>query len=382
VRERPRILLIAPEASSDAAAAVLAERLMARHDVELAAAGRSALRETGARMVCDTSRLGQVGLAAVVASVPVWWWVAGRLPRLVTAERTDVVVPFACRKFTLMLLERVRDPKPHVAWAYPPGDWVRGDDRDEDVMRAAELYLSAFDWQAARYERQGARVLRVPHHSVLPPSGPGPSPADLASLRPSPDRHPVVALMPGSRPDEVKRLMPVMADALRQLTATYPSLHAVVSRAPGVPEWRLASHLAGLPCTHTISSLPVRTIAGRADAAVVCCGTATTETAVADCPQVIVYRPAWLTAKVMQRLGKRKDIRFLSMVNLGLNRRAVPELLHTDCTPRRIAAELSALLQDPQAIAQMRADYAEFRTAMSRGSWDEAADAIVGLAGA
>jgi lipid A disaccharide synthetase len=101
---------------------------------------------------------------------------------------------------------------------------------------------------------------------------------------------------------------------------------------------------------------------------------------VADCPQVIVYKPAWLTAKVMQRLGKRKDIRFLSMLNLGMNQRVAPELLHSDCTPQRIAGEVARLLDSTDATAAMRSLYARFRQAMSHGSWDDAADAIVGLA--
>jgi len=370
---------VAPEASSDAAAAVLAERLISRHGAEVAAAGRSGLREVGVRLVCDTSPLGQVGVAAVVASVPLWWWVGRHIPKYVKAERPDVLVLFACRKFSLMLLNAIAGARPPVAWVYPPGDWVQGDDRDDDVMRAADLYVSAFDWQAGRYERQGARVLRVPHHSVLPLT-PEPDPGRLAELRPSAEASPVIALMPGSRPDEVGRLMPIMAEALGQLAVAHPRLHAVVSQAPGVSEQRLSRYLVGLPCSHVVSPLRVRAIAAHADAAVVCCGTAATETAVADCPQVIVYKPAWLTAKAMQRLGRRKNIRFLSMVNLGLDRRAVPELLHTDCTPERIVGEVSALLTDAQSVARMREDYREFRAAMGRGSWDAAADAIAALA--
>jgi lipid-A-disaccharide synthase len=358
---------------------VLAERLRARHEVELTAAGRSALEAAGAQIVCDTSPLGQVGLAAVVVSVPTWWRVAHHLPAVVRDQQIDAVVPFACRQFSLMLLKRIRSTGSRIAWVYPPGDWVQGDDPDEPVMRAADLYVCAFDWQAARYERHGARVLRVPHHSVLSASA-SLDPAARATPRPGPQAGPVVALLPGSRPDEVGRLMPIMAQALRPLVATHPGLHAVVSRAPGVPETQLARHLTDLPCTHAVVSLPVQALVAQADAAVVCCGTATTETAVADCPQVIVYKPAWLTAKVMQQLGRRKDIRYLSMINLGLNRRAVPELLHADCTPDRIAAEVTALLDGPAAIGRMRADYAEFRAAMSRGSWDAAADAIAELA--
>lgn len=378
--EPPHILLMAPEASSDVAAALLAERLMARHGARISAAGRSALRATGAHMVQDTSWLGQVGLAAVLASVPLWWEIGRHVVGFVRSERPDAMVLFACRRFHLIFLGALHGKAPPVAWAYPPGDWVQSDDRDEEVLQSAGLFISAFEWQAARLGRQGARVVRVPHHSTLPlPSEASPAEAVAALPRRS-DDSPVLGIMPGSRPDEVRRLMPILAEALRLLAADHPGLQAIVSQAPGVRGSRLARHLGGLPCPHVVSRLPVRVIAERADVAIACCGTASTEVAVADCPQVIVYKPAWLTAKAMQRLGKRKDIRFLSMLNLGMDQRVAPELLHSDCTPERIATEVARLLGGADARAQMRSLYARFRQAMSHGSWDEAADAIVELA--
>jgi lipid-A-disaccharide synthase len=300
------------------------------------------------------------------------------ITRFATAERPDVVVPFSCRTFTLIVLKRIRGPHIPTAWVYPPGDWVQDEPPEPQVVRAADLFACAYEWQAQRFERAGARVVRVPHHSLLPL--PAPPPDALAALRPDASAGPTVALFPGSRPDEVSRLVPLMAEALRLLASQYPRLHAVFSHASGVPESEVASRLSGLPCTRVISALPVRILAEQADVAVACCGTASTEVAVAGCPQVVVYKPAWLTAKVMQLRGRREGIRFLSMTNLGLGRRVVPELLHNACRPDLIAAEVSRLLRDSQAAAAMRESYAELRAAMGHGSWDDAADAIVALA--
>ncbi|MGQ9729932.1 MAG: hypothetical protein ACUVX8_01535 [Candidatus Zipacnadales bacterium] len=377
---RLRILIIAPEASSDVAAALLAERILARHDVQLAAAGRSALRKAGVRIAEDTSTLGQVGLASVVLSVPRWWWIGRRIVEFARQEPPDALVLFACRQFHLMFLNALRELHPRVAWAYPPGDWVQTDERDEQVLRAADLFISAFAWQAERLERQGARVVRVPHHSTLPLPDTSIPPQALAALRPNSGHRVLIALFPGSRPDEVGRLMPIFARVLRLLAKNRPQLHALISQAPNISASRLRRALVGLPCTYVLSELPVRAIARQANVAITCCGTASTEVAMADCPQVIVYKPSWLTAKFMQRLGRRKDIHFLSMLNLGMKQRVAPELLHTDCRPDRIAAEVGALLDNPTAIWRMRRLYAEFRAMMNKGSWDEAADAVVSLA--
>jgi len=377
---RPRLLIVAPEASSDAAAALLAARIAARHEAHLLAAGRTALRAQDAAIVYDTSHLGQVGLWSVLLSHPAWVGAGRFLVRLVRSYQPEVLVLFACRRFHLSVLRAIAAYRPAVAWVYPPGDWVRSQDRDDEVLRAAELFVCCYEWHARRLEEQGARVVRVPHHSTLAAAPEVLAEDDLKALRPPTGGGPVVAAMPGSRPEEVRRLMPILARALGRLAKARRGFHAVISQAPGVPDSVLEPYLAGLPCTHVVSRLPVRVLAERVDAAAVCCGTAATEVAMADCPQVVVYRPLWITARVTQRFGRRRGIRFLSMINLGMDQRVVPELLARDCTPERVAAELGALLDESETVARMRGLYAQYRAAMSQGSWDDAADAIVGLA--
>jgi len=163
-----RVLIVAPEASSDAAASLLAARLLSRHDVDLSAAGRSALRDAGAYVIHDTADLGQVGLVPVLLN---WgrWYRAGRAIRHeILSSTPDVLVVFACRRFSLRIIREARRVDVPVVWVYPPGDWVQSDYTDPKLLEAADLHVCAHGWQASRFERHGASVLRVPHHSIFP----------------------------------------------------------------------------------------------------------------------------------------------------------------------------------------------------------------------
>ena len=376
----PKILLAAPEASSDPAAAMLAEALQSRHDVQLFGLGRSALRDSGVEMLCDTSRLGQVGLGAVLLSMPAWYQVWRRMSCAVKSIRPDVIVPFACRHFTLYVLGAVDRLDHRVAWVYPPGDWVQNNDRDDAVLAAADLFICAYKWQARRLAGHGGRVLRVPHHSTLD-LGPEIAPAELRrDLGLDPRAGPIVGVLPGSRSYEVARLMPILCKAVRRLHEHHRGLQVVVSHAPGISEAQLAPHISRLQCPAIITNMPVRRLAPALDLALVCCGTASTEVAFADCPEVILYKPHWLTARLTERRGKKKGIRFLSMLNIGMDQRVAPELLDRDCTPEGVAAAARKILTDPAEAARMRELYAQFRLATGDGSWDAAADEIVALA--
>jgi lipid-A-disaccharide synthase len=157
----------------------------------------------------------------------------------------------------------------------------------------------------------------------------------------------VVALLPGSRKQEIERLLPVMLS----LTTHFPSRQFIIAAAPTFSAEYYASF---------IGDKPVSLVFGRtydllhvAKAAVVASGTATLETALFHVPQVVVYKGGRISIGIARMLIK---IRFISLVNLIMDKQVVQELIQEDCNTEKLSAALKGLLSGP-VRATMLADY-------------------------
>jgi lipid-A-disaccharide synthase len=162
---------------------------------------------------------------------------------------------------------------------------------------------------------------------------------------------PVLALLPGSRRQELRRLWRPLLEAGRILLAEYPGLQLVVPVAPSVDRAPLEAEAAALGLTPTFLAGRAAELLSCADAAAVASGTATLEAALEGAPLVVVYRTSWLTWLVGRLLVR---VQFVSLVNLLAGRALVTELLQSACTPARIAAALRPLLDGgPQRQDQL-----------------------------
>ncbi|HUL58569.1 MAG TPA: lipid-A-disaccharide synthase, partial [Anaeromyxobacteraceae bacterium] len=158
-----------------------------------------------------------------------------------------------------------------------------------------------------------------------------------------------IALVPGSRPSELKRIFPPMLDAAERLRASHPDAQFVVPVAPTLAREAVQPYLA----SHR--TLEVRLVDGRteevvgaSDVALVKSGTSTLEAALMVRPMVVVYRLAWLSYLVGRLLVR---IAHFSLVNILAGRRLVPELLQREASAARMAAEVERLLDDPAVRA-------------------------------
>jgi len=160
---------------------------------------------------------------------------------------------------------------------------------------------------------------------------------------------PVVALLPGSRKQEIERLLPDMLDSIE----SFPEYQFVVAAAPSfnAAYYRqfIGSKNVKLVFAQTYDLLNI------AKAAIVASGTATLETALFRVPQVVVYRGGAISVAIARLLV---NIKFISLVNLIMNREVVTELIQEDCRPKIIAATLSDILDGKERI-KMLEDYAE-----------------------
>ena len=245
------------------------------------------------------------------------------------------------------------------------------------MKRIADRVLVIFPFEEAIYRDAGVPVEFIGHPLVDLARAQEPRESFLREVGLDGSR-PIVALLPGSRPNEVERLLPVMRDAAAQITNELPEAQFAIARAPSLDN-RLFSNI------HWKDTQPVEVLARTddvlavADVAVTASGTATVQAALHGRPMVVVYRLSPLT----YRLGRRfVHVDTFAMVNLIAGRRIVPELIQDDCTPENVSREVLSLLTDAARFQQMRAALGEVRQKLGiPGASGRAAEAVLAIAG-
>jgi lipid-A-disaccharide synthase len=192
---------------------------------------------------------------------------------------------------------------------------------------------------------------------------------------------PTVALLPGSRRNELERLVPVMADALPGLASRLEHVQFVVAGAPHLPDaLYVPLRQAAAPLRRPLTLVRERTdaVLAAADVAITASGTATVQGAIHGCPMVVVYKLSPMT----YRLGKPfVKVDTYAMANLIAGSRLVPELIQEACTSARIVQEAVSLAVEPGRRASVIAGLREVRDRLSKpGASGRAAEAILGVA--
>ncbi|MBL7806940.1 MAG: lipid-A-disaccharide synthase, partial [Saprospiraceae bacterium] len=175
---------------------------------------------------------------------------------------------------------------------------------------------------------------------------------------------PTIALLPGSRKQEVSRILPVMLETTR----AFPNHQFIVAGASSLPEGYYQDYLKNFPSV-ALEKGNTYGILQRSVAALVKSGTSTLETALLDVPQVVCYAGNPISYQIAKRLVK---VKYISLVNLIVDRPLVREFIQHDLTPENATAALQDILQ-PEKMAEIKAGYAELRHQLGDGGASERA---------
>jgi lipid-A-disaccharide synthase len=191
----------------------------------------------------------------------------------------------------------------------------------------------------------------------------------------------VAALLPGSRRNEVRAILPGLAGAARLIRQRLPGVQFILARAPHLPDELFAPLAAGAdgpPLDVTIVPGLADGVLAGSDVALVASGTVTVQAAMHECPMVVVYRLSPLT----YRLGRPfVQVDTFAMVNLVAGERIVPELIQDDFTPEAVARHALEVLTDPAAAGRVRAALRAVRHKLGQpGASRRAADAVLEIA--
>lgn len=358
------------EPSGDLYAGALARELRALHpSLEIAGIGGDRLRAAGATVLADYRGIAVTGLVEAVRVLPR----ARAMYRQIVADakrsRPDVFVAVDFPDFNFRVAEAMRRLGVPVVYYISPQLWAWRPRRMNAMRRFARLVLVIFPFEESIYREAGVPVEFVGHPLVELARAEGPRADIRRSLGLEADK-PVVALLPGSRPNELRAILPDLAAAAQRIAARVPAAQFVVARAPGLAD-ELFANLGG----PAIIEQRADDVLAAADVALTASGTATVQAAIHGTPMVIVYRVSALTYAI----GKPfVQVDTFGMVNLVAGRRVVPELVQADFTPQAVADEAVSLLTDAARAEQMRAALAEVRQKLGGpGATKRAAQAIL-----
>jgi lipid-A-disaccharide synthase len=353
---RSALLVSCGEPSGDLYAGDLVRHLRREAgDVHVFGLGGDHLRDQGGRLLAHVGELAVVGLLEVLKHLRRLRRVFRSVLEEVDRERPRVAVLVDYADFNLRLARELKRRGVRVVYYVSPQVWAWRRGRLAAIRATVDHMVVIFPFEEALYRGAGVPVTFVGHPLVelaRPAADPG---AFLAAQGLDPGR-PVLAVLPGSRRQEVAHNLPPIAGALRLLSGRRADLQLALAVAPSLDRRVLEADLAGLPVTFV--SGQTHGLLSSATVGIVASGTATVEAALMDLPFSVVYRLSSLT----YALGRPfVSVPHYAMTNLIAGREVVKELIQGDFRPEPLADETLALLEDPGRRRALREGLAEVR---------------------
>ena len=325
-RNAPTIMIIAGEASGDLYGARLMRAFRAIHpEASFFGIGGDLMREEGAELLYHISQTAIMGFVEVAKHYPFLKQVFGDCEKTYAERRPDAVVLIDYPGFNLRFARKVKEAGGRVLYYISPQVWAWGKNRARKMAGIIDHLACVFPFEEELFNDAGIPTTFVGHPlaEILEDT----SRQDFLSAHGLSDDRPVLGLFPGSREQEIRRLLPAMlegAELLRERTGC-----TVAIGAARQPDEMYAPYLRGFEHVRLVRGA-THALMQHSHAAVVASGTATVETAWYGTPMVIVYRASWLNYQIGKRLVNVPNI---GMVNILAGHRIVPELLQDDVRP-------------------------------------------------
>jgi lipid-A-disaccharide synthase len=379
-----RILMSCGEPSGDLYAGALVSELRAREPgIEIAGLGGDRFAQAGGRLLAHYRGLSATGLTEPLRVIPRALALIRSLTDAAKTFKPDVFVPIDFPDVNFRLMAAMKKLGVPVAYYIGPQLWAWRPWRMRAMKRDASKVIIIFPFEEALYREAGVPVEFVGHPLVEMAEA-----AVAGRTREQLRRElgldavcPTVALLPGSRRNELERLVPVIAGALPGIAARLEHVQFVVAGAPHLDDALFAPLVDGAaPVRRPLLVVRERTdaVLAAADVAITASGTATVQGAIHGCPMVVIYKLSPMT----YRLGKPfVNVDTYAMANLIARRRLVPELIQDGCTPARVVEETVSLAEDRPRRAAVIEGLREVRDRLAMpGASGRAAEAVLGVA--
>lgn len=365
---RVPVVICAGETSGDRLAAGLVRAAFkSRQDLCFTGMGGPRMREVGVTTLIDVKDLAVVGIWEALRQYPRLRRLLHKMQAHLQLLRPRLLILVDYVEFNLRLAAFAKRLGIPVLFYVSPQIWAWRPQRIHRIKRSIDAMAVLFPFETAIYEQHAVPVRYVGNPVLDTASLPT---RDLPTAVPLPSASRRIGLLPGSRNGEIARHWPLLVDAATRLHAADPTLQFLVPLAPGITREQLRARAdwSGLPIIVLDEPFTARDVMACSDLLLICSGTATLEAALLQTPMLVLYRTSWLTYALGTRLV---SLQHIALANIVAGRGIVPEYLQDRATPTIIADAALQLLQDPEALARMRAELGEVRARMGPPGADQ-----------
>ncbi|MEO6549705.1 MAG: lipid-A-disaccharide synthase [Ferruginibacter sp.] len=316
--------------------------------------GGDKMEEAGATLVKHYRELAFMGFVEVIKNLRTIFRNISFCKQDINRYQPDVLILIDYPGFNLRIAEWARQQHLKVVFYISPQVWAWKESRVKGIKRNVNKMLVILPFETGFYNKWNFEVEYVGHPLVQVINEFQAEHAQNES-----DDNQVIALLPGSRKQEILKKLPIMLKVVND----FPAYHFIVAKAPGIDPAFYDQLLAPYK---NVSAVINQTypLLNKSKAALVTSGTATLETALFGVPEVVCYKGNPISFQIAKQLIK---IKYICLVNLILDKEVVKELIQDELTAENITIELKKLLYDPVKKGQLKHDYNDLKNLLSRG---------------
>lgn len=335
-----KIFFSAGEASGDVHGASLAREIKKiAPSTEILGFGGDLMAYEGVKLVRNYKNYNVMGVVEVLMNLRRIFKLLNDLTEIIRVEKPDLLVLIDYPDFNWRLARRVKKFGVKILSYIPPSAWAWRKGRAKDCAEIADVFIAIFPFELPVYQAAGAKIFFL-GNPLVDTVKPSMSKAESRKFFGVNDGDKVILLMPGSRRQEIKLLLPEMLAATKLLPKTFKFFLPVADNVENLIE-------IGDCDIKLVKSAWRYDLMSIADAAIATSGTVVLEAALLNLPCVVLYKMAPLNYAIGKLLV---DIKYFSLPNIIANEKILPELLQNDVTAEKISAELLKILDN-------RADY-------------------------
>ncbi len=358
-----RIMIVAGEASGDIYGAdLVTESNKLATDIHFSGIGGTRMREAGVETLVDSSDMAVVGLVEVIKHFDVISSAFRKLKQILLDTPPDLLILIDYPGFNLRLAKVAKKAGVKVLYYISPQIWAWRQGRVKKIARLVDHMAVILPFEAAFYEKAGIPVTFVGHPMLDLVKVAIDRSAAATSFNLDPAQK-IVGLFPGSRRNEIERLLPVIIGAATKLKERFPDIQFILPLASTLSNDDIIPQLkaAGLGVTTTRDR--IHDMIRACDAVISVSGTVTLEIALVGTPMVIIYKLSPLTYQIAKRLVKVPNI---GLCNIVAGETVVKELIQDDANSEEIATEISALLTNQSYHSSIVGKLGEVRSKLGR----------------